>query len=129
MSQKHINLQQSPVKQNDFKSLELEVKNAKNLDSSQENAPEIIERPSPPAQLSPRSISDRLKQPKLNQQKINEAQAKSLSPEPPTLSTTPLISPPPSLNKVAFKVAGRVSFCLRNYYFFENIVLKFLLHI
>lgn len=105
VSQKHINLQQSPVKQqNDFKSLELEAKNAKNLDSPQENIPEIIERPIiPSAQLSPRSISDRLKQPKLNQQKINEAQAKSLSPEPPTLSPTPVISPPLSLNKVAGK--------------------------
>ncbi|KAJ8932615.1 hypothetical protein NQ314_014545 [Rhamnusium bicolor] len=44
-----------------------------------------VEKPEKPpqvVQLSPRSISDRLRQPKL-QQKLSEAQAKSLSPEPP----------------------------------------------
>lgn len=46
------------------------------------------EKEKPPTQLSPRSISDRLKQPKL-QQKMNEAHAKSLSPEPPVSPVQP----------------------------------------
>ncbi|RZC37667.1 uncharacterized protein BDFB_011183 [Asbolus verrucosus] len=79
VSQKHINVQVSALKENETKTYELEAKNAKNLVNNQENASEIIERATPPpTQLSPRSISDRLKQPRLHQQKLSEAQAKSL---------------------------------------------------
>lgn len=87
VSQKHINV---PIlKENETKTNELEMKNAKNLVNNQDSGNEIIEKaPQPqPTPLSPRSISDRLKQPKL-QQKLSEAQ-KSLSPEPPT-SPTPI---------------------------------------
>ncbi|KAJ8931756.1 hypothetical protein NQ314_015288 [Rhamnusium bicolor] len=100
INQKHITAQVSLIKEN--KRNNEELKNAKNLANDNNN--EIIEKaekvevvkmekaPSPPVekpekppqvvQLSPRSISDRLRQPKL-QQKLSEAQAKSLSPEPP----------------------------------------------
>ncbi|KAJ8954248.1 hypothetical protein NQ318_005844 [Aromia moschata] len=101
------------------------MKNARNLANDNNN--EIIEKVervevktekpySPPAerserapqavQLSPRSISDRLKQPKL-QQKLSDVQAKSLSPEPP-LSPVPqpqVNSQPDDRNKgVNFKL-------------------------
>ena len=106
VSQKHINVQVSALKENETKSSELEVKNAKNLVNNQEVAPEIIERAPPPpqpTQLSPRSISDRLKQPKL-QQKLSEAQ-KSLSPEPPTSPTPPQSSGlDADKGKVTFKI-------------------------
>lgn len=58
---------------------DLEEKNAKNLNNTAENTNEIIERPQI-SQLSPRSISDRLKQPKLDQQKLTEAK----TPQSPT---------------------------------------------
>ncbi|CAH0549436.1 unnamed protein product [Brassicogethes aeneus] len=80
ISQKHIN---SPVVCLKVKESDLEVKNAKNLANNNNiiDVDKSAEGLSPPvAQVSPRSISDRLKQPKL-QQKLNEAQ-KSLSPEP-----------------------------------------------
>lgn len=96
INQKHIKAQMALIKEN-LKSTE-EVKNIKNLVNG--NNDEIIEKAptrersiTPPpekppiTQTSPRSISDRLKQPKL-QQKMSEAQAKSLSPEPPPLSPT-----------------------------------------
>jgi exonuclease 3'-5' domain-containing protein 1 len=104
VSQKHINM--SALKDHEAKASELEAKNAKNLVNNQENTAEIIER-TPPAstQLSPRSISDRLKQPKLHQQKLSEAQAKSLSPEPPTSPTPPQpIAGEGDKGRVAFKI-------------------------
>lgn len=91
INQKHIKAQMSLIKDN-LKSQE-ERKNAKNL--SNENNNIIIDKthkrevsitPPPekekaqPVQLSPQSISNRLKYPRL---KKSEAQAKSLSPEPP----------------------------------------------
>lgn len=106
INQKHISAQVSLIREN--KKNNEELKNARNLANDNKN--EIIEKvtlktekaPSPPlenkpekvAQLSPRSISDRLKQPKL-QQKLSEAQAKSLSPEPPLSPVSPA---PVSLN-------------------------------
>lgn len=71
VSQKHLGV---PV-------TELEAKNAKNLVNTPESNNEIIERAPPAPTSSPRSISDRLKQPKLQQKQLSEA--KSLSPEPP----------------------------------------------
>lgn len=64
---------------------EQDIKNMKNLVNNENNAEDskqYIEKVQSPQQLSPRSISDRLKQPKL-QQKLNEAtQLKAKSPEP-----------------------------------------------
>ncbi|CAG9770035.1 unnamed protein product [Ceutorhynchus assimilis] len=102
INQKHIIAQVDLIKENKARERELlnneEMKNAKNL--SNNNLPEKVQvetkipaathiekvekSPSPVQNTppSPRSISDRLKQPKL-QQKQAEAQQKSLSPEPP----------------------------------------------
>ncbi|XP_044260106.1 egalitarian protein homolog [Tribolium madens] len=72
---------------------ELEAKNAKNLNNVQESSSEIIER-APPVVTSPKSISDRLKQPKLQQKQLSEA--KSLSPEPPKTPTKAPEEPKPT---------------------------------
>ncbi|XP_050311635.1 uncharacterized protein LOC126747172 [Anthonomus grandis grandis] len=107
ISQKHITAQVDLIKENlakDHLRNNEEVKNAKNV-SNNNNLPEktqdtpkiltqnsvekVVEKVQPTNQSpvhnppsSPRSLSDRLKQPKL-QQKQAEAQQKSLSPEPP----------------------------------------------
>ncbi|CAH1112027.1 unnamed protein product [Psylliodes chrysocephalus] len=102
ISQKHMSAQVNLMKE--YKKSNEDLKNAKNLSVDIES--EVIEskiervevkekslsppaeKEKPPTQLSPRSISDRLKQPKL-QQKMNEAHAKSLSPEPPVSPVQP----------------------------------------
>ncbi|KAG5870117.1 hypothetical protein JTB14_026000 [Gonioctena quinquepunctata] len=109
INQKHVTAQISLIK--DQKKTNEELKNAKNLlvetkddsigkteKTEKEERHAVPQMASAekekvlPVQLSPRSISDRLKQPKL-QQKLNEAQVNSLSPEPPL---SPISSPSPS---------------------------------
>ncbi|CAG9861325.1 unnamed protein product [Phyllotreta striolata] len=102
ISQKHMMAQVDLIKES--KKSNEDIKNAKNLSvdvsnqaceskidkvEPKEKSSSPVEKDKPSAQLSPRSISDRLKQPKL-QQKINEANAKCSSPEPPV---SPLRSP------------------------------------
>ncbi|XP_072381573.1 uncharacterized protein egl [Diabrotica undecimpunctata] len=96
ISQKHMSAQVTLMKE--YKKSNEELKNAKNLSIDVgNNIMEKVEKtekvdrrekssPSPPvekpAQLSPRSLSDRLKQPKI--------QAKSMSPEPPVSPVQPV---------------------------------------
>lgn len=120
--QKHIISHVSQMVEN--KKSNEELKNAKNL--THDTASDIIEKnekASPPpwekerqsserqqpsgAQLSPRSISDRLKQPKL-QQSLSDAQSKSLSPEPPATVSQPQSASTPSdpRKRANFKLGG-----------------------
>lgn len=121
ISQKHITAQMALIKEN-LKSTE-ELKNVKNLANGNNN--EIIEKvppkreisitpppeKTPTVQLSPRSISDRLRQPKL-QQKMSEAQAKSLSPEPPPFSPTNNTVQEDKTRAVNFKLG---KFCVKKF--------------
>nr|XP_023027846.1 uncharacterized protein LOC111515877 [Leptinotarsa decemlineata] len=110
INQKHILTQVTLIKEH--KNIE-DIKNVQNLwiDTNNDNLDKLEnqekpEKLSPPpmpptekekekvhfVQLSPKSISDRLKQPKL-QQKLNEAQMKSLSPEPSSSPESSLSTP------------------------------------
>lgn len=140
INQKHISAQVSLIRENKKNSEEL--KNAKNLANDSKN--EIIEKvnskmekaPSPPLenkvervlQLSPRSISDRLKQPKLQQQ-LSQAQTKSLSPEPPLspVSQGPVSYNPQNDDKskgVNFRLGKLYCFIIKKITFVTNTSLK-----
>ncbi|ENN75038.1 hypothetical protein YQE_08353, partial [Dendroctonus ponderosae] len=91
ISQKHITAQVDLIKENKLKEQERsneEAKNAKNISNNIASEKVAVD-PKLPTQnssapLSPRSISDRLKQPKLLQKRVEAQQQKSLSPEPPS---------------------------------------------
>uniref|UniRef100_A0A6P7FEZ2 Uncharacterized protein LOC114328693 n=1 Tax=Diabrotica virgifera virgifera TaxID=50390 RepID=A0A6P7FEZ2_DIAVI len=116
ISQKHMSAQVTLMKE--YKKSNEELKNAKNLSIDVGNnimekveKTEKVERrekssPSPPvekpAQLSPRSLSDRLKQPKI--------QAKSMSPEPPVSPVQPVQPVQPTVSQTDDR--SRVNFRL-----------------
>ncbi|ERL87815.1 hypothetical protein D910_05204 [Dendroctonus ponderosae] len=88
ISQKHITAQVDLIKENKLKEQERsneEAKNAKNISNNiaSEKVDPKLPTQNSSAPLSPRSISDRLKQPKLLQKRVEAQQQKSLSPEPP----------------------------------------------
>ncbi|XP_030749051.1 uncharacterized protein LOC115877101 [Sitophilus oryzae] len=102
ISQKHITAQMDLIKEHTIKDQQVnseEVKNARNIIKVEPQEKNSIEKitsqncqenisptsPIPPPQnapSSPRSISDRLRQPKLQQKQMEAKQQKSLSPEP-----------------------------------------------
>ncbi|XP_030749258.1 uncharacterized protein LOC115877248 [Sitophilus oryzae] len=102
ISQKHITAQMDLIKEHSVKEQQVnneEVKNARNIIKVEPQEKNSIEKitsqncqenisptsPIPPPQnapSSPRSISDRLRQPKLQQKQMEAKQQKSLSPEP-----------------------------------------------
>ncbi|XP_019763766.2 uncharacterized protein LOC109540050 [Dendroctonus ponderosae] len=123
ISQKHITAQVDLIKENKLKEQERsneEAKNAKNISNNiasekvdpklpTQNSVEKVDRsptqsPVQSAPLSPRSISDRLKQPKLLQKRVEAQQQKSLSPEPPAPQSAPIED-----KKVNFKIGKQIT--------------------